>query len=286
MSFINNTVSIAAGVAAVAVYTCPADLKVTLSTISVFAPASAAKLTLSVFRQNSGQTVPFLTARDVPVNEPYTHPKPIMLAAGDQLLVAAVDDDLSVDLGGVVSGAAAETSALVPRGAYDANATYQKLHFAESGETSYLCLVNGLKGDAPPSVNWMVMAGKGETGDPGLDGTDGIDGIDGVDGVPAELVDRLADLGIQPNNEMLTVGNRLILTHDVFVQEGFDLQGKTLEAPFGSTLRLTKVDPATRRSRPLITEDETITDMLVVGTLHVMSGVTLTATGTLEILSI
>lgn len=283
MSFINNTVSIAAGVAAVAVYTCPADLKVTLSTISVFAPASAAKLTLSVFRQNSGQTVPFLTARDVPVNEPYTHPKPIMLAAGDQLLVAAVDDDLSVDLGGVVSGAAAGTSALVPRGAYDANATYQELHFAESGESSYLCLVDGLMGDAPPSVNWMLLAGKGT---PGNDGNDGNDGVDGVDGVPAELVDRLADLGIQPNNEMLTVGNRLILTHDVFVQEGFDLQGKTLEAPLGSTLRLTKVDPATRRSRPLITEDETIADMLVVGTLHVMSGVTLTATGTLEILSI
>jgi|GEM_PF-3283936 hypothetical protein len=164
MSFINNTVSLLAGGPQVDLYVCPADLKVTLSTINAFAPVSTGRLSLWVFRQASGQTVPLLAGLSVALNAPYTHPKPIMLSAGDKLVGSAVDAGLSVDLGGVVSGASAGTATLVARGPFDPQATYQKLHIAEANGSSYLCLQDGLTGVAPPSAPWMILAEKGDEG--------------------------------------------------------------------------------------------------------------------------
>lgn len=164
MPFISNTATIVAGAAAVAVYTCPADLVVTLSSINVYAPTSPGQLTVSIFRQSTGQTVNLLAGLNVAVNDPYTHPKPIMLSAGDSLMVAATGADLSIDIGGAVGEATAGSAVLVARGAYDAQATYQKLHIVEEAGSSYLCLVDGLTGVAPPSASWMTLAEKGDEG--------------------------------------------------------------------------------------------------------------------------
>lgn len=283
MSFINNTAALVQDVAATAIYTCPADLAITLSTINVYAPGGAGTLALSLYRQSTGATVTLLSARAVAVDDPYTHPKPIMLSAGDVLYAAAAGADLAVDVGGVVQGASGGSATLTPRGAYDVGATYHRLHIAESGGSSYVALADNLTGDAPPSANWMILAGKGNPGNDGADGLDGDDGSDGVDGVPQSTVDRLAVTGIAPTNEMIVIGDRLILTHDTYVQSDFDLTGKTIETPFGSTLCVTQADPATRRALPLITQDETVDDLLVIGTLHVLSDTTLTVTGILEI---
>ena len=164
MPFISHTATIVAGAAAVAVYTCPADLVVTLSSINVYAPTSPGQLTVSIYRQSSGQTISLLDGLNVAVNDPYTHPKPIMLSAGDSLMVAAAGANLSIDLGGAVGEAAAGSAVLVARGAYDPVATYQKLHIVEEAGSSYLCLIDGLTGVAPPSASWMTLAEKGDEG--------------------------------------------------------------------------------------------------------------------------
>jgi hypothetical protein len=96
----------------------------------------------------------------------------------------------------------------------------------------------------------------------------------------------LALHGIDREAAVETVGNRIVLLADAFQQSGFDLTGKELHMPFGSTLHVTQVDPAHRRDVPLIIEDETVHDMLVVGTLHILPGATLTVTGTVEILPV
>ena len=275
MSFINNTVELLPRTAEAVVYSCPPDLLVTLSTITVYAPmAASGRLTLSLFRQSSGQTVRLLIAREVQPDQPYTHPKPIMLSPGDQLIAMASDEHLVIDVGGVVQGQTQSTGAFVPRGAFDLAATYGRRDLAEKDGNTYVCLVDGLVGEAPPSANWMLFAGKGQPG------------ADGESILPADLKLKMALNGLLPSDEIIKKGNHWILIQDIYMQRDVDLTGITIESPFGANLILTETDPATRRDLPLIHEDETVGNLQALGTVYIAANTTLTVTGTLEVLPV
>lgn len=73
---------------------------------------------------------------------------------------------------------------LVPRGAFDASAVYDRLDVVEHEGSSYLTLADGTIGVAPAgSPAFMLLAQKGETGAPGPQGNDGPEGPQGAPGI-------------------------------------------------------------------------------------------------------
>jgi|GEM_PF-3548230 len=275
MSFIKSTVELLPRTDPVVIFTCPADTVVTLSTISVYSSTNeAGAFTLYLYRQSSGETFRLMTRRRVETNEPYDYSKPIMLEPGDYVSAVGDDAPLVVDVGGVTIGAATNSKAFVPRGTYNADATYQRLHLAEFEGSTYVALVDNLSGDAPPSVNWMLFASKGNTG------------AAGDSFLPNDVRLRFALSGVLPSDEIIKKGNRWILLQDTYLQRDVDLTGIEIENPFGVRFMLTETDPATRRILPLIHEDETIDDLQALGTLRIAQDTTLTVNGTLEILPV
>lgn len=72
---------------------------------------------------------------------------------------------------------------LVPRGAYDAAATYNRLDIVEYNGSSYLVLQDGTTGVAPEEgTSYMLVAEKGDPGDTGPIGATGPQGAQGEKG--------------------------------------------------------------------------------------------------------
>lgn len=88
---------------------------------------------------------------------------------------------------------------LVPRGAYDAAATYNRLDIVEYEGSSYLVLADGITGVTPEDgASYMLVAErgkKGDPGDPGDPGTPGGKGDPGEKGDPGVGIQSIAHTG-------------------------------------------------------------------------------------------
>lgn len=174
MTLSNNVETAVAAGSAVTLYTTPIGAEAALSTLFFNAIGGTANLTLSVHRYASGLTSDIL--EDFPINddEPFTFPKPIMLAEGDYLSFLATGNNI-IGYAGFYEDGSAVTAAgtLNPRGEYSAVASYDRLDVVESGGSTYICLTDSTTADAPPSVNWMLSAEKGDDGVGGVPTTGG-----------------------------------------------------------------------------------------------------------------
>ncbi len=85
---------------------------------------------------------------------------------------------------------------LVPRGSYDAAATYNRLDIVEYEGSSYLVLTDGVTGVTPEDgASYMLVAEKGGKGDPGDPGTPGGKGDPGEKGDPGVGIQSIAHTG-------------------------------------------------------------------------------------------
>lgn len=98
---------------------------------------------------------------------------------------------------------------LVPRGAYDASAVYNRLDIVEYEGSSYLVLADGVTGVTPVAgPEYMLVAEKGGKGDPGAPGTPGGKGDPGErgeTGVGVQSVERTAGDGSPGTTDTYTI---------------------------------------------------------------------------------
>ncbi len=98
---------------------------------------------------------------------------------------------------------------LVPRGAYDASAVYNRLDIVEYEGSSYLVLADGVTGVTPVAgPEYMLVAekgGKGDTGAPGAPGGKGDPGERGETGVGVQSVERTAGDGSPGTTDTYTI---------------------------------------------------------------------------------
>ena len=98
---------------------------------------------------------------------------------------------------------------LVPRGAYDASAVYNRLDIVEYEGSSYLVLADGFTGVTPAAgPEYMLVAekgGKGDTGAPGAPGGKGDTGEQGETGVGVQSVERTAGDGSPGTTDTYTI---------------------------------------------------------------------------------
>jgi hypothetical protein len=154
----NNVGAAVAGGAAVTLLTVPAGAEAMALELKFTPVGGTANLTLTLERQATGVPFNFVTGHAIAAGDIFDFGK-IALQEGDILSFSATGNDLN----GLVSyyqDGAATTSAgsLNPRGEYSAPATYNRLDVVSYGGISYIQLNDGITGDAPPSVNWMINA--------------------------------------------------------------------------------------------------------------------------------
>lgn len=98
---------------------------------------------------------------------------------------------------------------LVPRGAYEASAVYNRLDIVEYEGSSYLVLADGVTGVTPVAgPEYMLVAEKGGKGDPGAPGTPGGKGDPGErgeTGVGVQSVERTAGDGSPGTTDTYTI---------------------------------------------------------------------------------
>lgn len=98
---------------------------------------------------------------------------------------------------------------LVPRGAYEASAVYNRLDIVEHEGSSYLVLADGLTGVTPAAgPEYMLVAEKGRKGDtgaPGTPGGKGDTGERGETGVGVQSVERTAGDGSPGTTDTYTI---------------------------------------------------------------------------------
>ena len=98
---------------------------------------------------------------------------------------------------------------LVPRGAYEASAVYNRLDIVEYEGSSYLVLADGVTGVTPAAgPEYMLVAEKGGKGDPGAPGTPGAKGDPGErgeTGVGVQSVERTAGDGSPGTADTYTI---------------------------------------------------------------------------------
>lgn len=98
---------------------------------------------------------------------------------------------------------------LVPRGAYDASAVYNRLDIVEHEGSSYLVLKDGVTGVTPVAgPEYMLVAEKGGKGDPGAPGTPGGKGDPGErgeTGAGVQSVERTAGDGSPGTTDTYTI---------------------------------------------------------------------------------
>ena len=98
---------------------------------------------------------------------------------------------------------------LVPRGAYDASAVYNRLDIVEYEGSSYLVLADGVTGVTPVAgPEYMLVAekgGKGDPGAPGAPGGKGDTGEQGETGVGVQSVERTAGDGSPGTTDTYTI---------------------------------------------------------------------------------
>ena len=98
---------------------------------------------------------------------------------------------------------------LVPRGAYDAAATYNRLDIVEYEGSSYLVLADGTTGVTPAAgASYMLLAekgGKGDPGNPGNPGGKGDPGEKGDTGVGIQSIVRTSGDGSPGTTDTYTI---------------------------------------------------------------------------------
>lgn len=98
---------------------------------------------------------------------------------------------------------------LVPKGAYEASAVYNRLDIVEYEGSSYLVLADGVTGVTPVAgPEYMLVAEKGGKGDPGAPGTPGGKGDPGErgeTGVGVQSVERTAGDGSPGTTDTYTI---------------------------------------------------------------------------------
>lgn len=146
---------ITAGNPATTIYTCPANAEGSVHGLVLSAAAAGtATPVLTLHKQSLGSGL-VLPCDPVTYGTAYSFLKPINMEAGDYLTISVTSVDLHVLASIYEDGAVASAGTFNPRGAYSAPATYNKLDVVESAGVAWICMTDGVTGDAPPSVNWM-----------------------------------------------------------------------------------------------------------------------------------
>jgi len=153
---------IAAGTTAT-LYTVPLGSEASAPTLTLTA-TGAATATVTIFVKATGLPVDVISGLALTANTPHSLDKPLMLNEQDEIRVSVTGADVGSVLGVYEDSPAGQAVIFNARGAYNAVATYDKGDVVDSSGTSYIALTDGLTGDAPPSVNWMINASKGDTG--------------------------------------------------------------------------------------------------------------------------
>jgi hypothetical protein len=190
MSFKNAVVTATAGGSDVTLYTCPAGAEASVHTVFLDAQGGTAAATLKLTLQATGQTVTFLDAYPLSNDEPFTFPKPINMTPGDTLSLSAATSNIVALVSAFQSGGAGAAASFNIRGAYDNTFTYSKLDVVTLGGTSFVAVNDDVSGSTPPSVNWVVLAAKGETGESAFTAGDGLTltgDVFAIDGTVATL---------------------------------------------------------------------------------------------------
>lgn len=189
MSFAEKAISLA--VTDTELFTCPVTKSGSVHGL-VFSnnTASAVTISLKFFSQETGLTTTICTARSVQANSEFAWPKPINMNAGDAVIASASQDNAITALVSIyVAAGNAAASGFTPRGVYSAIATYAINDVVTLAGTSYVAVAPNT-GSQPPSVNWMVVAEKGDTGEQGIPGVKGDTGDTGPKGDKGDTGDQ------------------------------------------------------------------------------------------------
>ncbi len=157
MSFLEKAVSLTTSDADV--FVCPA-LKSGSAHGLVFSNITGGAITVGfkLYSQASGLTTTIASALSIPANAPVAWPKPVNMVAGDKIICSASANDSIVALVSLyIADGPPPAVVLTPRGAHDSGADYVTNDIVSLGGVSYLCVTDNTA-DAPPSVNWMVLA--------------------------------------------------------------------------------------------------------------------------------
>ena len=143
-------------------------------------------ITVKLYNKSSGVTTIVAQDRIVKSNSEFSWPKPINLAAGDQIIAMASALNCVAGLVSIYLAASQPVAAgFNRRGEYSAVATYYPNDVVSLSGSSYIALSQNVN-SAPPSVNWMVSALKGDTGTKGDTGNTGLKGDTGNTGLKGD----------------------------------------------------------------------------------------------------
>lgn len=122
-------------------------------------------VTLKIYTKSTGVTTTISQGRTVAANGEFTWPKPINVAAGDQIIAQCDALNSVTTLAAVYLNATQAASAgFTPRGAHSVIATYAPNDVVELNGSSYVALTQNIN-SVPPSADWMILASKGTVGD-------------------------------------------------------------------------------------------------------------------------
>jgi len=148
------------------VFTCPVTQSGSIHGLVVSNTSNSDKtIHIKVFSQELGTITSITgTAYTIAANNLFTWPKPINIMAGDSLILSASESNSITAIASIYINAATPAQiGFTPRGTWSSTATYISNDVVSLNNTSYIA-VSPSTNSSPPSANWMVMAGKGDTG--------------------------------------------------------------------------------------------------------------------------
>lgn len=124
---------------------------------------------------------------------------------------------------------------LVPKGAYDAAAVYDRLDIVTYDGSAYLVLKDGTSGVTPEAgPSYMLLAEKGGKGDPGQPGEQGDPGPKGDTGAGIRSIERTAGDGSPGTADTYTIVLTNGDTSDFTVYNGEDGKSFTVLGRYGT----------------------------------------------------
>jgi len=146
-------------------YSSPIGQEASIHTLFVSNPsASSEDVTIKIYNQSTATTVSSLT-ETIAAGGTYLFPKPINMATQDQLILISSGATAVATLSIFSQSEAGVDAAIAlePKGAWSAATTYEKLEVVDYLGSSYVAITQNLN-STPPSVNWGLVASKGDAG--------------------------------------------------------------------------------------------------------------------------
>ncbi len=203
-------------------FECPAATEAAVIIGIANTTAETLAYTLSFYDASLDASFDLAAEVEVDANTTAKFPFPVAMEAGDILSALASDAGLTAFATVTQGTPGPQFTGLTPRGAYDAETTYAQGDVAADAGSSYVSRIDGNVGNTPASspAEWMLLAGKGETGADGTDGEDGADGAGSGDMIaavydPNSVADdafAMANMAEDTTHKVMTGAERTKLT--------------------------------------------------------------------------